>query len=453
MGQLRDNYEETREKLIQRAVSDAATPFGCCNFFDQCGDGDLMSLHYRGTLGLLDLMNFQPTDMCLRKVEFIYYNRPAMSGGNPTAAYLSDVCADPNGIEYGACELDVSSFGYLGRTSKERNVQIAEKYCATSPRYRLDGTPVARESEWDMIFTMDTLLDDVRRMMITGNASTPGQFDGLERWVRDGYTQCGGSVNSMLDSMVINWNSNGMTGGSGITFNGKAVGTGFDIVDILLAGNRRINQRIGWSPMLRAQNIRPGQKVLLMPSDWIDCLLNFYTCWSVCRDGQTVDSVSLDSLEARDFRRGLEGGMFGDGEIMLGREIIPILGYDWELVKGSNIADMYLLTLGVGTKRFWFGDFLSAANALANINAIRAQAATTGGYFDTDGGRVLGKQDFTNLCMKIKLWMTMRLFCVAPWAQMRIQNVTCSQPLGFLSPDPLEQPGYPASSFSSAVCP
>jgi len=61
MGQIRDNYEETREKLIQRAISDAATPFGCCNFFDQCGDGDLMSLHFRGQLGLLDLMNFTPT--------------------------------------------------------------------------------------------------------------------------------------------------------------------------------------------------------------------------------------------------------------------------------------------------------------------------------------------------------------------------------------------------------
>lgn len=450
MGQLRDNYEEQRERLIQRAVSDAATPFGCCNFFDQCGDGDLMSLHYRGQLGLLDLMNFAPVSECLRTVEFISYVRPEMSGGNPTPAYLSDVCADPNGIEYGACKLSVEDFGYLGRTSKERNVQIAERYCATSPRYRLDGTPVTRESEWDMIHTMDVLLDDVRRMLIVGNATTPGQFDGLERWVRTGYTQCGG----LLDSMVVNWNGNPMSGGAGITFNGNPVGAGFDIVDILGAANRRINQRIGWSPVLRSQNIRPGQKVLVMPSDWIDCLLNFYTCWSVCRDGQTVTDVNLDSLEARDFRRGLEGGMFGDGEIMLGREIIPIIAYDWELIKGPKTADMYLLTLGVGTKRFWFGDLLSAGNALANINAIRAQAATTGGYFDTDGGRVLGKQDFTNLCMKIKLWITMRLFNAAPWANLRIQSVQCEQPFGVLSPDPLAGSSFfPMSSFTSAICP
>ena len=449
MGQLRDNYLEQRERLIQRAVSDAATPFGCCNFFDQCGSGDLMSLHFRGQLGLLDLLNFRPTDVCHKVVEYISYVRPQMNGDTPTAAYLADVCADPNGIEYGACHLDVTDFGYLGRLSKERNVQISERYCETSPRYRLDGTPVARESEWDMLFTMDALLDDIRRMVITGNDATPGQFDGLEQWVRNGYTECGG----LLDSMVVNWAGNPMTGGAGITFNGTPVAATYDIVDILIAANRRINQRIGWSPVLRSQTLRLGQKILVMPNDWIDCLLNFYTCWSVCRDGQTVDEVNLDSLDARDFRRGLEGGMFGDGEIMLGREIIPILGYDWELIKGPKTADMYLLTIGVGTQRFWEGDFLTAENALANINAIRAQAAVTGGYFSTDGGRILGKQDFTNLCATIKLWMTLRLFCRAPWAQLRVQNVQCEQPLGILSPDPLETSFFPATSFASAVCP
>jgi hypothetical protein len=244
-----------------------------------------------------------------------------------------------------------------------------------------------------------------------------------------------------------------MTGGAGMTFNGNALAATFDIVDVLGAANRRINQRIGWSPVLRSQTLRIGQKVLLMPNDWIECLLNFYTCWSVCRDGSTVDSVNLDSLEARDFRRGLEGGIFGDGEIMLGREIIPILGHDWELIKGPKTADMYLLTLGVGTQRFWFGDLLSAANALANINAIRSNMEVAGGYFSTDGGRILGKQDFTNLCSKIKLWMTMRLFCRAPWAQLRIQNVQCESPFGVLSPDPLETSFYPMTSFSSAVCP
>lgn len=37
------------DKVLERTmtVSDAATPFGCCNFFDNCADG-IMSLHYAG---------------------------------------------------------------------------------------------------------------------------------------------------------------------------------------------------------------------------------------------------------------------------------------------------------------------------------------------------------------------------------------------------------------------
>jgi hypothetical protein len=440
--------EVAMQQMIQRAVSNAATPFGCCNFFDNCGDGDLMSLYYRGQLKLLDLMNFEPTQDCLVVKEFISYNRPEQSGGTSTVGYLSDPCVAPNSVEYGSCKISIDDFGLFGRTSKERNIQISERYCEQRPRFRLDGTRVDNETEWDMIFTMDAMLDDVRRSLVTGNATTPGQFDGLERWVRTGHP-CDG----MLDSMVINWNGNPMTGGNGITFNGNPVANTFDIVDVLSAINRRVNQRVGWSPVLRNQRFQPGQKILVMHSDSIECLLNFYTCWSVCRDGQTVDQTQLDSIEAREFRMNLEGGMFGDGEILLNREVIPILAYDWELNKGPTTFDMYFLTLGVGTQRFWEGHMLTAQNAIDNLASESFGVTNPGDFFSTDGGRVLGKFDVTNLCRLVKLWMSLRMFCPAPWAQARIQNVVCRNPLGTLSPDPLDTSFSPLTSFGSAVCP
>ncbi len=48
-----------------------ATPFGCCNFFDRCGDGDLMSLHYAGRLPLLDYFGFNITEECYKVMEFL----------------------------------------------------------------------------------------------------------------------------------------------------------------------------------------------------------------------------------------------------------------------------------------------------------------------------------------------------------------------------------------------
>lgn len=431
--------------LIERqelTVSNSASPFGCCTFFDHCND-EIMSLTYRGALQLLDWMGFDVGEDCYRSVEFISYVRPDFVGGEATVGYLSNPCEDPNGIEFGSCKLTVEDFGLLGRKSKERNILKPAKYCKTYPRYRLDGERIANEFEWDMLFTMDTLLDDVRRMLITGNAATPGQFDGLERWVRTGYA-C-----TPLDSFVINWAGNPMTGGAGITYNGAAITGSFELMDILLDINSQINQRISWSPMLRNQQMRLGQKILVMPTFMVRCMLDHYTCWSVCPDG-TNPTKFLNSLDARQFRNDLLPGMFGAGFIELDGEVIPVLGYDWELIKGPKTGDIYFLTGGVGDFRIWEGEHLSSEVALRENLGGTADGQ---GFFSTDGGRVLGRVDTDNLCRVIKLWLSLRLFNKAPWAQARIQNVQCDRPLGVLSPDPLATSFYPTTDFTSAVCP
>src|SRR4030042_1670267 len=101
----------------QRAmsVSDAATPFGCCNFFDRCGDGDLMSLHFAGELPLLDWMGFNVSDECYKVMEFISYVRPSYYQGSPTNGWICDPCDDPHGIEYGSCKITTEDFGRIGR--------------------------------------------------------------------------------------------------------------------------------------------------------------------------------------------------------------------------------------------------------------------------------------------------------------------------------------------------
>lgn len=426
----------------QMTVSNAASPFGCCNFFDQCSDG-VFSLNYDGTLQLLDWMGFNVTGECYRSVEFITYARPDYNGGEPTASYLSDPCADPNGIEFGSCKLTVEDFGLLGRTGKTRSILKPTRYCKTTPRFQLNGMQIDDEAEWDMLLTMDVLLDDVRRMLIVGNSATPGQFDGLERWIRTGYT-C-----TPLDSFVINWAGNPMSGGAGLTYNGNAIPGSPGLMDILLDINAQINQRISWSPMLRSQTMRVGQKILVMPTFMVRCLLDHYTCWSICPDGDNPQKF-INTLDAREFRKDLMGGLFGHGFIELDGEIIPILAYDWELIKGPKTGDIYFLTGGVGNFRIWEGEHLDSRVALqTSLGVSRASK----GFFFSDNGRVLGLEDNENLCELIKLWMSLRLFNKAPWAQARIQSVQCERPLGILSPDPTATSFYPNTDFTSAVCP
>lgn len=71
--------EIARLQQRQLVVSDGATPFGCCNFFDRCTD-ELLSLHFAGMLPLLDYMGFNVSDVCHKVIEFITYVRPESGG-------------------------------------------------------------------------------------------------------------------------------------------------------------------------------------------------------------------------------------------------------------------------------------------------------------------------------------------------------------------------------------
>lgn len=420
-----------------------ASPIGCCNFFDECNEG-IFSLYYRGRLGLLDWLGFNPTNICYRSVEFIPYVRPEQSTGQDTPGYLADPCATPNGIEFGSCKLTVENFGRYGRKGPVRDIWHPEKRCINSPRFFLDGAPVTDEATWDKIFTMDQLLNDLRLAVTTDSTlSGAGHFDGLQRWVRNGY-DC-----SALDSLVVNWNANDFdgNGGGAITINGNPMIGAFGIIDLLLDANRRYNQRIGWSPFLSGQAANGMDKIIVAPLFLLQCLLDSFTCWSVCPAGALLENLG----ERREFRLTLNGGRFGAGKIYLDGEQIDLLPYEWGNILGPTRGDMYFLTGAVGSQRIWEGEHLDANIAVSEVQKM------TGGnnlsYYPMDGGRVLAASYFENLCGEQFLWMMPRLFCKAPYLQMRIQNVVCRTPLGPLSADPGDTSFFPQTSFSQAQCP
>jgi hypothetical protein len=432
----------------QRLTLDThASPFGCCNYFDACTD-EIMTLSFGGQLPLLDWMGFNVTEECYRSVEFITYVRPEQTlQGTDTAGYLSDPCDTPNGFEFGTRKLTVEDFGRYGRSGPVRDIVKPLRYCKTRPRYRLDGSPVESEDEWDMLFATDTLLNDIRQDLVSGSAAVSGQFDGLQQWVA---TTHGG----MLNSYVIDWNDNVMDGGAGITVNGTAIANTFNIIDVLISVIRRIRQRISWSKWLQNQvnQMQIGDMILVLPTFLKDCLLDYFTCWSVC-EGSQYSEVNLQTYEARQFRKGLIANvpenLFGDGYITVDSFPIPILTYDWDTITGPTRGDMYVLTGSVGNVRIWEGEHLDATRALERI---RTNLDSSMGYFTADGGRLLGKKRFDNECIQMSMWMHPRLFCYAPWAQVRFQDVRCTSALDPLSPDPAETSFYPESSFDAAEC-
>lgn len=421
------------------------TIYGPTGLFPICTDQDLMSLSYGSQNELLDWFGWEGTNTHLIQKNFITWVRPEASAGARTAGYLADPCGDSNGVDWGYADFVLKGFGRLRRHGPTRDAtKINEKYCEIQPRYRLDGTPITDDDEYDMRITMESMMQDLKEMVVSGSSLTGGQFDGLERLVKTGYTTSTGKNADIMDSIVINWNANLLTATttSGVTWNGAAVGTSYKFVDVLLYAFRRLIDRIRFAPSLRTSPIQVGDIVFVAPSHIIRQLLDAYTFWSI-QPGVAYNEVNLQNYEARTFRNNLNGGMFGAGRIWIDGFEIPMMAYDWGLVKGPTLSDAYILTRGVGNLKIWQGQYLDMRSVPSTYPESQ--------YSYTDGGRLLTWLERDGTCNRRQVEMQPRLFCMAPWAQIRIQNIKATGiPGGIISPDPWETSFFPESSFVRA---
>lgn len=433
------------QERTDMTLSELATIYGCCGLFDMCGDMDLVSLSMQGADPFLDWLGWEATDICLINKNFITWVRPEQSGGVCTGGYLADPCEDPHGVEWGTCDFTLRDFARLRRWGPTRDASKNDvRLCERQPRYRLDGTLITDDREYDARLIAEVILQDLQRMVVAGNATTAGQFDGLENWVVTGYTNSEGRVCTSMDANVIDWNGNNMAGGAGITWNGTAIGATYNFIDVLLAVFRHVKRRLSWSPPLRAQFGGGLDIILLLPSWLTNCVLDHYTCWSVC-DGSQYNEVALQAYEARSFRKSLLGGAFGFGQITLDNTTVPLMEYDWGLLKGPHCGDIYLLVGAVGSIKLIQGQY----NDMSGTPSAYPEA----GYSSSDGGRFLRWVERDHTCIRQVSELQPRILCWAPWAQARFQDVCCDQPGLPLSPDPCETSFFPESSFSVAACP
>jgi len=423
MKKQRATSETANDELV---LDTTPTPiFGCEALFDICTDAALMSLSFEGTAPFLDWIGWEKTDVCVIKKAFINFVRAENTGQDAkSAGWLADPCADPNSFEVDYCDFTLTDFARLRRESPTRDItKSGLRYCDVQPRYRLDGSQITNQREYDFRMATEVLLQDLKPMIVEGNKATSGQFSGLELLVKTGYTDADGSLCPAMDSIVIDFNDNDMDGGDGITWNGAAVANTYGYIDLLQAAFRRIRHRIRMAPALAAQRMRVGDMILLLPEDFAGCVLDSFTCWSVC-DG---DLVGIGSFEARNFRQQLNGGAFGAGKITLDGFEIPIMPYDWGLINSGQTFDSYLLTGAVGNVKIIQGQF----NDLTIAASERADK-----FSATDGGRFLNWAEDRHTCEVQVVEMQPRLLMWAPWAQARIQDVVCDVPGGVLSADP-----------------
>jgi len=442
-GALSGNYPGSApmpglmSKEASLTLSTMGSMYGCCGLFTACGDNDLLSLSVEDE-PFLDWLGWQANNECNQFVKLITYIWPSGTAAGSASAGTAGACDDPNGVEFGTCEILLPDKGRLKRAGPVRDLtENNRKVCDEYPVFTKDGQKINDELMWSLTLAGVTVKQDLKRMIVTGNAATTNQFSGLETLVNTGYVNAhNGQYCTSMDSQVINWANQPMSYQPNGTHN---------FVDYLIDTVRRIRQRAAWANM---GGISLGDQVIMLPTYLRDCLLDSFTCWSVCKDS---DLDQLATLEARTFRNSLNGGTYGMGQITVDGVPVPIVTYDWQAMTQTapyHVGDIYVLTKKIGNVPVLWGQYIDMSQPAA---AFQEQAGYAH-YKALDGGKFLAYWKTDNECTQAVLTFRPNLYCSAPWAQARIYDVGCDRPLNPISPDPTAT-YYAEEYLDTAVCP
>jgi hypothetical protein len=387
---------------------------------------------------LLDFIGLEPSAVDKLQVSAITYQSvEGTAAGTATIPWQLDACAARMETEWGGCTLTFNGFGRLSLQTISRDFTRAHiKQCEISPFYLWNGQRVDNELQWDMATASSALVNSLHKALVVGNrGSSLAQFEGLQRLIKTGYVDSEtGEACTSMDSIVINYNSNiacpaDASPPSGVTWNGVAMTGVTSLMQVIERVVRHIAHRINMSNL---GGVQEGNMIILCPGSWIDELLDCYTCMKYCAG----NTEGLKSTEARAFRDSLMDGGFGQGLIRIGGMLIPILGYDHEMINaGGTLADIYILTNTIGNQPLMRMQYNDMRRAIANLQS--AGGSPVANMVATDNGKLLiTPQNLTGTCTNWILEMQPRLVIRAPWAQCRITNVARSNYGPVISADP-----------------
>lgn len=406
--------------------------------FSPCGDRDIVSL-VQSDRSLLNWLQWLPNNDLYHVVKTILWRGPEGLGwvddrqSNPdcSVGYMTDICERPNSVEWGKCEISMGPHGMYGRCGQAIGALNAGlRYCNIEPIFRVNGTLIDNDAEWQLATATGVLHDDLSKDLIVGDSGTAGKFDGLEKLIRTGITDFRtGLPCPQLDSTIKAWD------------NASVDCSLYDCISEIIKKIMMKANGIG--------GIQASDMVIMLPSFLRDALAKTVACCDPCRASSDSAFVVINSRDARsDIDRYLTGGAHGDGWIPINGQAVSFLVNNWipfESCPGgganSYVSDIYILTRRVGNRTVLRGEFQDM-----NEGAALMRANFGDPYRVTDGGKFIVWSVKDNLCFKTCVLTRPRLYLAAPWAQARITDVcastSCEPPV---SPDACASeyfPGY-----------
>lgn len=404
--------------------------YGCGGLFGLCGPDDILGLSMQDD-PIVEWLGFYPDTFCEKSVKaWVYTDQEGTAAGTVQGTVYGDACDDPPTSEKGVCEYYIGDFGTLRGCGEAVNASaLGERKCDKQPVYTLpiEGVgPVRIDNDLDLETINSGILvkHEMSRLLITGDKNVAGQFDGLSQLVKTGYTSISGERCSSMDSVVVDWENDDLTGA--VNGHGSIISKVRDMV-------RRIMWRIN---MAGVGVPAEGDVVLVMPSWAAWQFLDEWAWWSI-RTGQQYNEVYRDNYSMRDFRDRHSVGLYGGGYITIDGMNIHIIPHDWMAIDQdapSFCFDIYLLVRALGGRRVFQGQYMPAD---IGVNAINDVAGFS--YFNVEsfqGGRALRWLQHRNACVAPCLLFRPRLYLETPWAQGVIHNVCVSTQFDPQSMDP-----------------
>ena len=424
------HFSNVRVKESSLTTS-ANTLYGCTGLFGLCGPDDIVGLTMNDD-PLVEWMGFFPDTVCEKFIKaWVYTDVAGTAAGNISTTVYGDECDNPPTSEKGVCEYYIGDYGTLRACGEAVKVgMLGMRKCDKQPTYTIpvEGVgPIRIDNDLDLetINATQVIKHELSRLLITGDKTVSGQFDGLNQLVKTGYTTIGGDLCTGLDSVVVDWQNDDLSG---------AVNGHGSIITKIRDVFRRIMWRIAQTGMGKPAE---GDVVLVMPT-WLAWeVLDEWAVWSFREQVNSTQVVYRDYMDVRSIREKYAVGLFGGGYITIDGFNLHIIPHDWMAISQSapyHISDIYMLTRRIGTRRVLQGQYMPV-----NMGADAVNAQVGYSYFNTEamqGGRMIRWMKFDNTCVQPCALVKPRLYLDAPWAQAVINNVGVSLQFSPQSLDP-----------------
>jgi hypothetical protein len=413
--------------------------YGRYSIFDPCAAGDIFGLQV-STHGLPNWLGFRANRFYLRRVSFITWWGPEGTYGSTQTTGATAPCSDPPGWEYGNCGYNLYHKSWYARAGEALDPHtVVQDRCETTPRYRLNGTLITDDVEWQMNGIMNVLQQSVRRDLIHGSQANANEMNGIENLVKTGYRDDLNRPCPRVDSNLIDWSNDDFDGDN------NGYGNFFNYLDELVTETEYRASAMG--------GIAETDMVLLMPRFMATAMLDSYACYTTCGVTSTSD-ITDQALRAdqRAARRDLNGGPLYDGrnavgfiQLKSGRRLPIIVEDAMDITKptvGRFASDIYLLVRRIGSIDCFYGEYLDlrvAENRMRRQDPDLTMRADAAGRF-----MIKGKED--NFCHQLIMGTSPEVYLSAPWAQARIENVQVLRGRKPITGDPFQSEYMPGGT-------